>query len=108
MDHAKYSPLMAGKDKREGLKHVGADIPEEKARRFSDQCDARGFIQRRLFENWIDDWLETPEIIQMELYHRRAAKASAFEEEVQRVLQQLGVLPPENADVRSAKKKRGD
>lgn len=77
--------------------HVGTDIDRETADKFRSLCELRGFKQNRLIDGWIRDWIELPELTQIDLYHRKSSAENVLRKEIENVLRQLRLLPPEHA-----------
>lgn len=54
------------------VKHIGADVEESLALKFSQQCKDRGYIIGRALSQFVTWWVEAPEELQKRLYHARS------------------------------------
>ena len=97
----------AATDMTKDTRHIGVDVPAELAEAFRTQCEERGFIQKTLLRRWIEEWVVSPESVQIEAYHRRGGHRTTFESMVQDVLRQLQLLPRETeAAAKKGKRRR--
>lgn len=83
-----------GKPPHTNSKHIGADIEEVLAERFSKVCKQRGFLIGRVLSQFATWWVEAPEELQNQFYLAKTfsmpeLKVLTTPEEVRRYVESL-------------------